>query len=439
MMKNFLDRFFKIEAHNSTVRTEILAGITTFLTMSYIILVNPVVMSDAGINLGAAFVATCLAAAVGCFLTGILANYPVAVAPSMALNAYFTYDIVQKLGYSWETALGAVFISGVMIIILTVTKFRRWLIESIPQSLNIAIASGIGLFIALVALKMGGIIKPDVYTLLALGQLNTFSISSMKILLFFLGFLIIIILSHHRVPGSIIIGIITISLLGMFLGINHFHGFVSLPPSIHSTLFVLNFKMLFHREGLIIIFTFFLITLFDSTGTLIGLIEQTKITRDANKAARLSNALMSDAIATTAGALLGTSTTSPYLESAAGIKVGGKTGLTAIIVGFCFLIMLFFSPLGESIPTYATGPALLYVSCLMLRHIAYVNWDDLTESIPSIITFMMIPFTFSIADGVGLGFISYVFIKLLTGKIKDLNVMLIILTIAFGFYFMLRP
>ena len=210
MFSNLLERFFKLEANNSSKRIELLAGLTTFLTMSYVVLVNPTIMSDAGINLGAAFVATCLAAAVGCFLTGLLANYPVAVAPSMGLNVYFTYDIVQKLGYAWETALGAVFISGILIIILTVTRFRRWLIESIPKSLNIAIAAGIGLFIALVALKMGGIIRPDTYTLLALGKINAFSGPSLKILLFFLGFLTIVILSYHRVPGAIIIGIIAV-------------------------------------------------------------------------------------------------------------------------------------------------------------------------------------------------------------------------------------
>ncbi len=430
----FINNFFQIPEQHSSIKTESLAGFTTFLTMAYIILVNPAILSSTGMNPGATFVATCLAAAIGSFLTGVMSNYPVAVAPSMALNIYFAYIVVGSLGYSWQTALGAVFISGVLFFILTITSIKKWIINAVPQSLNIAIAVGIGLFIALIALKTGGIIVAEPHTMMTLGK-----ITSLPTLLFLFGFCLIVVLDRKKVPGAMIIGIIATSIIGISLGISQFHGVFSMPPSLSDTFMKINVKDTLHQEGYAIIFSFFLVALFDTTGTLLGLLQQTKLHNDERRVKRLSNALLANSVTTIAGSLMGTSTTSPYIESAAGVRAGGKTGLTPVIVSLLFLLALFLSPLASTIPSYATAPALLFVAVLMIQHITHIHWDDTTESIPSVITALMIPFSFSIADGIGLGFICYVVIKLLAGKWRELNPILVLLALVFVLYFVFRP
>lgn len=433
-MKNysfqFLDKFFHLRNNETTISIECIAGLTTFLTMAYIIFVNPAILADAGINLGAAFVATCLAAAIGSFLTGILSNYPMAVAPGMGLNAYFTYSVVKGMGFTWQIALGMVFISGILFLLLTVSKLRQTIIAAIPKSLVVGIAAGIGFFIGLIALKNTNIVVSNPDTLVSLGNINT-----LPVFLFFLGFILIIVLSYYRVIGAIILGILGITLLSLLLGINKFQGIISLPPSLAPTFMALNVSGAILQHGLTVIFAFFLIALFDSTGTIVGVLQGAQFNKDPKRLKKLSNALLADSVATIAGSVLGTSTTTPYVESAAGVKAGGRTGLTAVIVALFFLIALFFSPLAQTIPSYATAPALLYVACLMIQNIADMEWHDITEYVPGIITMIMIPFSFSIADGVGLGIISYILIKLLCGKAKNLNLMLIIMAIIFFIYF----
>lgn len=430
-MKNFLTSYFQISENKSSIRTEIIAGLTTYLTMCYILFVNPQILHLAGMDFNSVFVATCLTTALGSFLLGALANYPIVIAPGLALNVYFTYIVVQNFGYSWQDALGAVFISGILFLILTITKLRRWIIEAFPKNLNIAIAIGIGLFLMLIALKTVGLIEANTNTLLALAH-----IKSPKTLLFFLGFCLIVTLDHFKVFGGILIGILITATIGILLGVSQFHGIFAAPPSIKPTWLALHFHDLNYQD-FSVIFSFLLVALFDSTGTLIGILLDPNFKSQQNK--RLSHALFSDSIATIGGALLGTSSTSPFIESAAGIRAGGRTGLTAIFVALLFLLSLFLSPLATTIPNYAVTPALFYVGLLMVKHIAHLDLSDFTEFVPGIITFTMIPFTFSIANGVGLGIISYVLLKISCGKAKELNKMLIVLALVFLVFFILHP
>lgn len=427
----FLDRFFKLSKHNVTIRSEMIAGLSTFLTMAYIILVNPSILSHAGMNPGATFVATCLVTTLSCFLTGVLSNYPIAVAPAMALNAYFSYVVVQGMGYAWQTALGAVFISGFLFFLITITPMRRWLIEAIPDSMNMAIAAGLGLFIAMLGLRNGGLIQSNQNTLLAIGNLH-----SLTTLLFFLGFCFIVALDYLRVPGAIIIGIIVMTITGMFTGHAHFDGIIAIPPSLGPNFFKLNFDGLWSHAGFSAIFAFFLVSLFDSTGTFVGILHQNNLIRSTKHDAKpLSRGLLASSVGSMVGGVLGTSSVSPYCESAAGVRAGGRTGLTSVFVAALFLICLFFSPLAKTIPNYATASALLFVGCLMIKSFTHFNWENMTETIPSVITAIMIPLTFSIAVGIGLGFISYVLIKAMTGKIKEVHPVLAIWALIFVGYF----
>ncbi len=412
-----------------------LAGFTTFLTMSYIIFVNPQILHVAGLDLGAVFVATCLTATLGCMLMAFLANYPIAVAPGMAVNVYFTYVVVQGLGYSWQSALGAIFITGIIFFLVTATNIRRYIIEAIPKNLAIALAVGIGIFIALLALKSAGIVQATPDKLLSLGH-----VKSLPTLLFMLGFFIIVILDYHKIFGSIIIGIVLITVAGILLGVSQFYGIFSYPPSIKPTLLALQFKDIFHLQGISVLFALFLVVFFDGTGTLLGFLQQPEFARDGS--ARMpffSRALFADCIATIFGSLVGTSSTSPFIESAAGIRVGGRTGLTTLTIAILFLLALFLSPLAKTVPLYAVAPALLYVGVLMIRNIIRLNWNDFSEILPCLITMFMIPFSFSIADGLGCGVISYNAIKLICGKTKDLNWVLFILGLIFIAYFIFRP
>jgi len=433
-MQQLLYRIFKLEENKTNIRRELLAGLTTFLTMTYIIFVNPAILSVAGMDAGAVYVATCLVTIIGTVLTAFMANYPIAVAPGMAVNIFFTYTVVQGLNYPWQLALGMVFISGVAFFLITLTKARVWIIESMPENINLAIAVGLGIFIALIALDNVGILtKPQGKSLLAIGNIR-----SWQSILFFFGFFIIIALDYMRVRGAMIISILMITLISLLLHLTQFHGVFDFPPSISPTFLAIDLQGTLHNslyQSLTIIFTFFLVVFFDSTGTLVGLLRQSLFRQDEQRPRRISRALIAESVATISGSLLGTASTSPYLESAAGIEAGGRTGLTALTVGLLFFVALFLSPLAKAIPNSAVASALLYVGILMMKNIRFFRFEDLTDFIPCILISIMIPFTFSIANGLGIGIIAYVALKLLTGKAKQLNAMLFFISLLFLVYF----
>jgi AGZA family xanthine/uracil permease-like MFS transporter len=406
-----LSSYFKLAENNTTVRTEILAGITTFLTMAYITFVNPAILADAGMDFGAVFVATCLAAAIGTLIMGLYANYPIALAPGMGLNAFFTYGVVQGMGHSWQVALGAVFVSGVLFIILSLLPVREWIINAIPRGLKMAISAGIGLFLAIIALKNAGFVVDHPATLITLGDPL-----SWPVILSFLGFFVMIALDRHKVPGAVIIGILAVTIIGVVLGISEWKGVASLPPDPSPTFLQLDLGGALQIGLVTIVFTFLFVDLFDTAGTLIGLAHRAGLLDEQGRLPRLGKALIADSTATAAGALIGTSTTTSYIESAAGINAGGRTGLTAVTVAVLFLLALFFSPLAQTVPGYATAPALLFVACLMTRGLAEIDWEDVTESAPAVVTAIAMPLTFSIAHGMGIGFITYVAVKVLSGK-----------------------
>ncbi|MDI4636128.1 MULTISPECIES: NCS2 family permease [Halomonadaceae] len=430
MLKRLLDNHFKLSEHGTNVRTEIIAGVTTFLTMAYIIFVNPSILSEAGVDYGAVFVATCVAAAIGCLIMGLWANYPIAMAPGMGLNAFFTYGVVLGMGYSWETALGAVFLSGLTFFLLSVFRIREWIINSIPMTLRLGIAAGIGLFLAMIALKNAGIVVDNPATLVSLGDLTQPSA------LYALGgFFVITALSYLRVTGAVMIGILGVTVLSMLLGHNDYGGVMSMPPSVAPTFMAMDVAGAFNVAMFSVIFAFLFVDLFDTSGTLIGVAHRGGLLDKDGKLPRLGRAMMADSTASMAGAALGTSTTTSYIESASGIAAGGRTGLTAVVVGALFLISLFFSPLAGSIPAYATAGALLYVASLMAGSLAHADWDDATEAAPVLIAALAMPLTFSIAEGIALGFISYAAIKALSGRFSDLNPAVIVLAIVFALKF----
>ena len=410
-----LERLFKLSEHGTSVRTELIAGVTTFLTMSYIIFVNPDILSTTGMDRNAIFVATCLAAALGSIVMGLVANWPIGMAPGMGLNAFFAFTVVATLGFSWQQALGAVFISGAIFVLLTVTGVRSWLIAGIPRSLRSAIAAGIGLFLAIIALKSAGIVVANKATLIGLGDLK-----QTGPLLAIFGFFVIAVLDAMRVRGSILIGILAVTVLSWILGVSQFHGIVSAPPSMMPTFLQLDIMGALHGGLIHIILVFVLVEVFDATGTLIGVAKRAKLLEEG-KPNRLSRALLADSAAIVAGSLMGTSSTTAYVESASGVQAGGRTGLTALTIAVLFLASLFFSPLAGSVPAYATAPALLYVAGLMMRELTEIEWDDLTEAAPAALTALAMPFTYSIANGLAFGFISYVVLKVCTGRWKILH------------------
>ncbi|MGM8933558.1 NCS2 family permease [Pseudomonas neustonica] len=417
-----LEKLFKLSEHGTNVRTELLAGLTTFLTMAYIIFVNPAMMADAGIDPGAAFVATCLAAAIGSLVMGLWANYPIALAPGMGLNAFFSYTVVGSMGYTWQVALGAVFLSGLMFFLLSIFRIREWIINSIPMALRSAIAAGIGLFLALIALKNAGIVIDHPETLVAMGDLT-----QPGALLAAGGFAVIVALAYRKVTGAVMIGILLVTAISLLTGLSQADGVVSAPPSLTPTFMQLDIKGALEVGMLSIIFAFLFVDLFDTSGTLIGVAQRANLVDKDGKMPRLGRALMADSTATMAGAALGTSTTTSYIESAAGTAAGGRTGLTACVVALLFLLSLFFSPLAGAVPAFATAPALLFVAVLMTGGLVQVDWDDLTEAAPVVITAIMMPLTFSIANGIAAGFIVWTAIKLLSGRWRDLNLSLYIL------------
>jgi AGZA family xanthine/uracil permease-like MFS transporter len=371
---------------------------------------------------GAVFVATCLAATVGSLLMGLLANYPIALAPGMGLNAFFTFGVVLGMGYSWQVALGCIFWSGTIFFLLSVFKARKWIIDSIPNSLRFAISIGIGLFLAMIALQNAGVIVKNEATLVGLGN-----IKSLEVLLTFLGFFIIAALYIRKIGGAIIIGILSVTMIALILGKVSYQGVFSMPPSVAPTFLQLDFSAILDLTLIPVIFAFLFVDLFDTSGTLIAVADKANLLDENNQLENVDKALLADSTATVVGSIMGTSSTTSYIESAAGVVSGGRTGLTAVTTAVLFLLALFLSPLTSIIPAYATAPALLFVAVLMMSPIKKIDWENISESAPALITAIMMPLTFSIAEGIALGFISYVLIKLLAGKYSELNISVFII------------
>lgn len=421
-----LEKLFKLKAHNTTVRTEIIAGITTFLAMAYILFVNPSILGATGMDKGAVFVATCLAAAIGCVLMGLIANYPIALAPGMGLNAFFTYTVVLHMGYTWQVALGAVFLSAVIFFAMSLFKIREWIINSIPLPLRAGIGAGIGLFLAIIALEGAGIVVDNPATLVGLGDLT-----KPGPLLALLGFFIIVVLEARRVTGAVLIGILVVTFISMGIGLTPFGGVFSAPPSIAPTFMQLDIAGAFNVGLVSVIFAFLFVDVFDNTGTLLGVTKRAGLADEQGNVPKMGRALIADSAAALFGSLLGTSTTTSYVESAAGVSAGGRTGLTAIVVAILFLLSLFFSPLAGSVPVYATAPALLFVAVLMASGLADIDWKDITTAAPVTVTALTMPLTYSIANGIAFGIITWTVVKLLSGRTKEVNPALIILSILF--------
>ena len=422
-----LEKLFQLRAHNTNVRTEILAGLTTFLTMAYILFVNPSMLAETGMDKGAVFVATCLAAAIGSALMGLLANYPIALAPGMGLNAFFTYTVVLTMGYSWQVGLGAVFLSGVLFFLLSAFKIREWIINSVPLPLRAGIGAGIGLFLAIIALKNAGIVVDHPATLITLGEVTTAGP-----ILATLGFFIICALAYRKVTGAVMIGILAVTAIAIALGLTPLYGIVSMPPSIMPTLLELDIRGALDIGLVSVVFAFLFVDLFDTSGTLIGVSQRAGLVDKNGHMPRLGRALLADSTATMAGAALGTSTTTSYVESAAGIGAGGRTGLTACVVAILFLLSLFFSPLAGSIPAYATAPALMFVAVLMLSSLASIDWEDLAVAAPVAVAALAMPLTFSIANGIAFGFIAWTGIHVLAGRWRELSPAMWILALLFA-------
>jgi AGZA family xanthine/uracil permease-like MFS transporter len=432
--KGFLDSYFGLTANGTDVRTEALAGLTTFLTMAYIIFVNPSILSKAGMDHGAVFVATCIAAAVCSIVMGLYANYPIALAPGMGLNAFFAFTVVLTYKYSWQQALAAVFLSGVLFFILSVTGLREYIINTIPRNLKYAIGAGVGLFLGIIALENAGIVVANPATLVTLGHLNL-----PAPLLCLLGFILIVALHARRIHGATLIGILIVGIIGIPLGLSKFTGIVSMPPSIAPTLLQMDFSRVFELSFIVVIFSILMIDVFDNAGTLIAVTEKAGFVDKDGNLPRMKQALISDSFAAMFGASIGTSTTTSYIESAAGVEAGGRTGLTAVFVGILFLLALFFSPLAGMIPAYASAAALLFVACVMASLMANLEWEDITEAAPAVIAAITMPLTYSIATGIGLGFITYAVIKLLAGRFKDIPIAVGILAIVFAVKLILVP
>ncbi|MCK0195378.1 NCS2 family permease [Ancylobacter sp. 6x-1] len=431
-----LERLFRLGELKSNVRTEVIAGCTTFLTMAYIIFVNPNILSTTGMDANAVFVATCLAAAIGSATMALWANWPIAMAPGMGLNAFFAFTVVAKLGYTWQQALGAVLISGLIFLVLSLTGIRRWLIDGIPSSMRSAIAAGIGLFLAIIAMKGAGLVVASPATFVTLGDLT-----STGALLSIGGFFVIAALDVLKVPGAILIGILVTTVAAILTGVSHFGGIASMPPSIAPTFLQLDLLGALKGGLLHVVLVMVLVEVFDATGTLIGVAKRAGllVKGPTHTNPGLSRALMADSTAIVAGSLLGTSSTTAYIESASGVQAGGRTGLTALTVAVLFLLATFLAPLAGSVPVQATAPALLYVAALMLRELAEVHWDDPTETVPAVLTAITMPFTYSIANGLAFGFVSYAVLKLLTGRAREVHAATWLVAALFIARFVLYP
>lgn len=434
------EKLFHLSENKTRTGIEISAGLTTFLTMSYILAVNPNILGAAGMDKGAVFVATCLAAAVGCIIMAFLANWPVGMAPGMGLNAFFAYSVVITMGYTWEQALGAVFLSGVVFIILTASGIRRWLIGGIPKSLRSSIAAGIGMFLAIVAFENAGIVVKNDATIIALGD-----VTRSAAVLAGIGLFVIVALDTFKVRGAILIGIVVVTILSFIFtdeGYRNFQalihsGGVSLPPSIAPTFLKLDIAGVFHSGIFHVLLVFVLVEIFDATGTLVGVGKRAGLIPE-DKPNNLGKALFADSTAILAGSLIGTSSTTAFVESASGVAAGGRTGLTALTVGVLFILALFLSPIALAIPSYATAPALIYVACLMMREFAEINWDDIVEATPAALTALLMPLTYSIANGLAIGFISYACLKTMTGKWRSVHPATWIIAILFIIRFVME-
>ncbi|EID3008588.1 adenine permease AdeP [Salmonella enterica] len=424
--QGMLERVFKLREHGTTARTEVIAGFTTFLTMVYIVFVNPQILGVAGMDTSAVFVTTCLIAAFGSILMGLFANLPVALAPAMGLNAFFAFVVVQAMGLPWQVGMGAIFWGAVGLLLLTIFRVRYWMIANIPVSLRVGITSGIGLFIGMMGLKNAGVIVANTETLVSIGNLTSHSV-----LLGVLGFFIIAILASRNIHAAVLVSIIVTTLLGWMMGDVHYNGIVSAPPSVTSVVGHVDLAGSFNLGLAGVIFSFMLVNLFDSSGTLIGVTDKAGLADEKGKFPRMKQALFVDSISSVTGAFVGTSSVTAYIESSSGVSVGGRTGLTAVVVGILFLLVIFLSPLAGMVPPYAAAGALIYVGVLMTSSLARVNWQDLTESVPAFITAVMMPFSFSITEGIALGFISYCVMKIGTGRLRDLNPCVVIVALLF--------
>lgn len=418
--------FFKLSQHGTTIRTEVIAGMTTFLTMVYIVFVNPQILGAAHMDAKVVFVTTCLIAGIGSIAMGILANLPVALAPAMGLNAFFAFVVVGAMGISWQTGMGAIFWGAVGLFLLTLFRIRYWMISNIPISLRIGITSGIGLFIAMMGLKNAGVIVANKDTLVAIGDLT-----SHGVLLGIAGFFIIAVLSSRNFHASVLVSIVVTSLFGLYLGDVKFSGVYSAPPNVFSVIGEVDISGALSLNLAGIIFSFMLINLFDSSGTLIGVADKAGLIDKEGRFPNMHKALYVDSLSSVAGAFIGTSSVTAYIESTSGVSVGGRTGLTAVVVGLLFLLVMFFSPLAEMVPGYATAGALVFVGVLMTASLARVDWQDFTESVPTFITAVMMPFTFSITEGIALGFMSYCIMKVFTGRWRELNLCVVVVALLF--------
>ncbi|TDQ58977.1 AGZA family xanthine/uracil permease-like MFS transporter [Mesocricetibacter intestinalis] len=412
-----LQRFFQLKQHNSSVKTEIIAGLTTFFTMVYIVFVNPSILGDAGMDKQVVFVTTCLIAGLGTIAMGLFSNLPIALAPAMGLNAFFAYVVVGKLGYSWQIGMGAIFWGSVGLLLLTLFQIRYWLMASIPLSLRVGIGAGIGFFIALIGFKNMGLVVANPATLVALGDLH-----DPKVLLGILGFFIIVVLAARNIFSGVLVSIVTITALALYFDQNViFQGIISMPPSLDAVVGKVDIAGALDTALLGIIFSFLLVNLFDSSGTLLGVTDKAGISDAQGRFPKMKQALYVDSVSAVSGSFIGTSAISTYVESGAGVSVGGRTGMTAVTVGVLFLLTIFFSPLAALVPAYATAGALVYVGILMASSLIKVKWEDLTEAAPAFITAAMMPFTYSITEGIAFGFISYCIMKAGTGRLKEIN------------------
>ena len=424
-----LDRYFGLAQQGTDVRTEFIAGVTTFLTMVYIVFVNPIILGKAGMDQGAVFVATCVAAAVSTLVMALYANYPIALAPGMGINAFFAFTVVLTYKYTWQQALAAVFCSGVLFFLISVFRIRQYVIDSIPQNLKLAVSAGVGMFLGIIALEEAKVVVDHPATLVTLGDLR-----NPEAFLMLLGFVLIAALNFRRVLGGTLIGILAATIIGLPFGLAKFTGVVSMPPSIAPTLLQLDFSRLWELTFLIVVFSILFVDVFDNAGTLIGVTHRTGLMKNG-KLARMKEALISDSFAAMFGAVIGTSTTTSYIESAAGVSAGGRTGLTAAFVGLFFLLALFFAPLAGMVPAYASAAALFYVACVMARGLAEIDWEDITEYAPAVVTAITMPLTYSIATGIGLGFITYALCKIISGKAREASPAVMVLALLFAIKF----
>lgn len=432
-----LERYFRLQENNTTIRQEVTGGVTTFMTMAYIIFVQPVVLSAAGMDGGAVFVATCIASAVGTLLMGLLANYPIALAPGMGHNFFFSFVVVLTLGYSWQQALGAIFISGVLFIVLAFFGLREKLVNALPGSLRSGIAVGIGLLIAMIGLQWSGIVVDDPGTLVGLGDL-----ASPPVILSLFGLIIITVLLVLNIPAAILLGIVATMMAGLVFGMVEYHGIVGAIPTVSPTLFQLDVAGALQTGMLSIIFVFFFLDMFDTVGTLVGISQEAGFIKEDGKLPRARQALLADAIGTIVGTLLGTTTVTSYVESSAGVSSGARTGFASIVTGLLFLLALFFSPLLEMVgggieisdgvrlyPIIA--PALIVVGCYMMKSVRFIAWDDFSEAIPAFLTIIMMPLTFSITEGIAFGFIAFTVLKAVQGKLKEVPLLISVFAVLF--------